>query len=435
MPCWCLSQKGMVFFMKQFFNILKFEFGGYLKNKLFIVTTLLFVTVVGVVLSYPRISDAIKTEKPDKNTTVMQKEKIYINDMWTYLSSDGRETHASLFFAKNMPDKEIVNAQFKTEEELKQVINNGEAICALIITGPAKYTYIVKNVGMFDTTKTRIDELMKAKYQMDNMKYAGISTETAEEILSVQITGEIIQTGKDQAANFFYTYVVVFAMYMAVLLYGQFVAQSVASEKSSRAMELLITSANPNALMFGKVIAAGFAGLLQLVSLFGGAVIFYNFNKSFWADNYVITSIFNMPAYTFAYALTFFVLGYFVYSFLYGATGSLVSRSEDINTAVMPVTLLFIAAFFVVIFSMVSGNVDSGLMVACSYIPFTSSVAMFTRIAMGEVKPMEIAISIAILVMSCGLIGWIAAKIYRVGVLLYGKTPKLSNLIEILREK
>ena len=141
-----------------------------------------------------------------------------------------------------------------------------------------------------------------------------------------------------------------------------------------------------------------------------------------------------MPLYLLVYMLIFFVLGFFVYAFLYGAIGSTASKVEDINTSVMPLTFLFIAAFFAVIFSMSSGNVDNMVMKVCSYIPFTSPMAMFTRIAMSTVPFYEVAISIVILIFSVFGIGIISAKIYRVGVLLYGTTPKFRAIIKAVRK-
>ncbi len=217
---------------------------------------------------------------------------------------------------------------------------------------------------------------------------------------------------------------------MVILLYGQMVAMSVATEKSSRAMELLITSAKPINMMFGKVLAACMAGLVQLVAIFGSALVFYNVNKSYWGDNGIIDSIFNIPPELFVYMLVFFLLGFLIYAFLYGAISSTVSKLEDINTAVQPVTFLFIIVFMVVMFSMSSGSVDNILMQICSYIPFTSPMAMFTRIAMSTVPWYEIAISIGILVASTFGIGILSAKIYRVGVLMYGTSPKIGNIIK-----
>jgi len=208
------------------------------------------------------------------------------------------------------------------------------------------------------------------------------------------------------------------------------VATNVATEKSSRAMELLITSARPTSMMFGKVIASCLAGFIQLLAVFGSALVFYHLNKSHWGSNMIIDSIFNIPPELLLYMLVFFVLGFLMYAFMFGAVGSTASKLEDINTSVMPITMLFVIGFVVVMTSMASGNVDNTLMTVCSYLPFTSPMSMFTRIAMSTVPWYEIAISIAILVGSTVGVGVLSAKIYRVGVLMYGTAPKLRNIIK-----
>jgi ABC-2 type transport system permease protein len=224
----------------------------------------------------------------------------------------------------------------------------------------------------------------------------------------------------------------IFALYTVILLYGQMVATNVANEKSSRAMELLITSAKPTSMMFGKVIASCLAGLLQLVAIFGTSFVCYNLNKSYWGENVVMSSLFDMPLMLLIYMLVFFILGFAIYAFLFGAVGSTVSRLEDINSAVQPITLLFVAAFMIVMFSLASDNVDSMLMIVCSYVPLTSPMAMFSRIAMSVVPIYQIVISIAILIAFAFCIGVLSAKIYRIGVLMYGTPPKPAALIRAL---
>lgn len=144
----------------------------------------------------------------------------------------------------------------------------------------------------------------------------------------------------------------------------------------------------------------------------------------------MIKSIFDIPAELFVYMLVFFILGFLIYAFLYGAVGSTVSKLEDINTAVMPISLIFIVGFVVVVSAMSGGSVDTLLVKICSFVPFTSPMAMFTRIAMTTVPFYEIIISIVILIASVIGTGVISAKIYRVGVLLYGKAPKPFDIIK-----
>lgn len=286
---------------------------------------------------------------------------------------------------------------------------------------------------MYDSNTVIANEVLQNVYRLNAMVSGGIAPENADSILSAQIDGDTINLGKDQMQNFFYTYIMIFALYMVILLYGQMVATNVPTEKSSRAMELLITSAAPSSMMFGKVIASCLAGLIQLVAVFGSDLLFYNFNKSYWGENMIIQSIFNMPVDLFMYMLLFFVLGFLIYAFMFGAVGSTASKLEDINTSVMPITMLFIVGFFVVMFSMSSGSIDNTIMKICSFIPFTSPMAMFTRLAMSNVASYEVIISVAILIGSVIGVGFISAKIYRVGVLLYGTPPKIGAIIKAIR--
>jgi hypothetical protein len=103
--------------------------------------------------------------------------------------------------------------------------------------------------------------------------------------------------------------------------------------------------------MFGKVLGASLAGMLQLVLVLGSAYLFYNLNASYYTDSDIVRSIFAMPLSMLLYTLLFFVLGFLLYAFLYASLASLVSRMEELSTVIMPVTFLFVFAFMVVMFS------------------------------------------------------------------------------------
>lgn len=408
--------------MKQFGKILKFELVGFLKNKVFIGITIFLVIAIIVAMFIPNIVSLFESDDATGDPAGLPRMLVY--------SEDGELSHlVTQYFTAAFPDYAVEAAEGSVDD-LKTQIQANVADCAFVIDSPSSYTYYVNNLSMYDANTSIADSVLQEVYRVSAMIRSGMTPEQAEEIMSVQIHSQTTTLGKDQMQNFFYTYIMIFALYMVILLYGQMVATNVATEKSSRAMEVLITSAKPTSMMFGKVLASCLAGLIQLVAIFGTALLFYNINKDAWQDNLIIASIFNIPVNLFAYLLLFFVLGFVIYAFLYGAIGSTASKLEDINTSVMPITFLFIIAFFVVIFSMSSGNVDNTLMKVCSYIPFTSPMAMFTRICMSTVAWYEIAASVVILIGSAVGIGFIAAKIYRVGVLLYGTTPKIGAIVK-----
>ena len=421
--------------MKQFGKILKFELKYYLKNKVFVGVTVFLVLLIAAVMFFPRITAMFEE---DNTVDVGDVGNVEIGDEQNQddlpvmlikaeeaeLAEMVRETFAAAFNGYNV---QITDSAI---DDVKSTITAGEAECAFVLTSPIEYIYYVNNLSMYDSNASMADEMLRHLYQTNALVQSGLTAEEAGDIMNIFVSGSVESLGKDQMENFFYTYIMIFALYMVILLYGQMVATNVATEKSSRAMEVLITSAKPTSMMFGKVIASCLAGLIQLVAVFGSALVFYNLNKSYWGGNMIIDSIFNIPTELFVYMLVFFILGFLIYAFMFGAVGSTASKLEDINTSVMPITLLFIIAFIVVVTSMSSGNIDNTLMTVCSYIPFTSPMAMFTRICMSTVPLHEILISIAILIGSTVGIGVISAKIYRVGVLLYGTTPKLGAILK-----
>ncbi len=414
--------------MKQFSKILKFELKNYFTNKVFVGVTLFLVLAITVAMFFPRISQAFSGGETDEVIDPASLPAMLV-------VSDSEENKGLLeeSFAAAFPEYRVVLSE-DSAETIKEKIASGEAECAFVMESLTAYTYYVNNISMYDSNTSVADTVLQNVYRMSSMIGSGMTPEEAQNVISVQIEHETENLGKDQAQNFFYTYIMIFALYMVIILYGQMVATNVATEKSSRAMEVLITSAKPVSMMFGKVIASCIAGLTQLVAVFGSALLCYNLNKSYLGDNAVFSSIFDMPVDLFVYMLVFFVLGFFIYAFMYGAIGSTASKLEDINTSVMPITMVFVIAFLVVMFSMSSGNVDTLLMKVCSFVPFTSPMAMFTRLAMSTVPVYEVAISIVILIGSVIGIGVISAKIYRMGVLLYGTPPKLGAILKAIRK-
>lgn len=410
--------------MKQFMQVLRFEFLNYAKSKVFIILTVLIVLVVGVVLSFPRITQLIgsqEEEQPPADRPVLA------------VQAEDNAQQAVDYLAAALPDYQVQPVQ--TGEDVNQGVRNGTYEAAVILDAPLSYRYVTVSVSLTDTLPSRVDTAMAELYRLQALEQAGVTAQQAQEILTAQPQQQVVQLGTDQMQNFFYTYILMLLLYMAIILYGQLVASGVAAEKSSRAMELLITSVRPTNLIFGKIMGAGLAGLTQLVVILAAAFGFYNLNCTYWEGNAIIASIFDMPLGIMLYTVLFFVLGFFLYAFLFGALASLADRSEDVNTLVLPANFLFLIAFFVVFYSMMSGEVDAPLMVACSYIPFTSPMAMFTRIAIGNPQAWEIVLSVAILILSVFAVGKLSAAIYRVGVLLYGKPPRMRELLGMLRAR
>lgn len=411
--------------MKQFGKVFKFEFGGYIKNKAFVGITLFLVAAIILVMFLPNIIGAFKK---DDSSEIAEKPVMLVYSEDKVLSEN-----LSVYFSDVFTDYEV-KVTDDSIDNIKESVTAGVAECAFVLDGATSYTYYVNNFSLYDSNTSLANQALTEAYRMTGMVQSGLTPEQAADIMNVSFESKVETLGKNQAENFFYTYIMIFALYMVIMLYGQMVATNVATEKSSRAMELLVTSVNPNSMLFGKVFASCVAGFLQLFAVFGTAILCFNLNKE-RLSNPIITSIFDMPVDLFVYMLVFFVLGFLIFAFMYAALGSMATKLEDINTLVTPISFLFIIGFMVVIFSMTGGDVDTLLMKVCSYIPFTSPMAMFTRIAMGTVAWYEIMISIALLIVSTLGIGVLSAKIYRAGVLLYGMPPSFSNVIKTVFKK
>lgn len=447
--------------MRQFLSVFRFEFLTHLKNKISVIVTIGLVVAIALTLSYPKIEKIISEKNPKEEPGEEKYTQIALYnasdiDNSTLMSSFGAAFnndggYSLIFFIDEDDDSAYNTASSDLEllthsgnktgleeirridrEKLKDSVEDGQYDSIIEITGPRSLKYISKTLGLYDKESNIASQVLLTIDRFSVLSKKGMSEAEITSLLSSDVDVETIVTGKDQTQSFAYTYAIIMILYMVLLIYGQFVASSVASEKSSRAMEVLITSAKPTNLMFGKILGTGFAGLLQLIIVFAATIGFYKLNKG-EITNDLIVSLFGMPVSAALYAILFFVLGYFIYAFMFGAAGSLASRSEDLGALTMPINIIFIAAFMVAIFGMTGNGVNETYFVVCSFLPTFAPLVMLVRVCMGTVAVWEIIFSVTIQLLSIVGLGILCAKIYRAGVLLYGNTPKAKDLVKIIR--
>lgn len=413
--------------MKQFFTIFKHELAQYFKNKIFVITTLILILAVSGFLFAPRIGEIINKSKNVESSEEKKSEVL--------VKSDNANLEKLLpAIAASFPQQNVKITNDSVDEIKKQIKEQSVEFAFVLSSDLKSYTYLANVSALQDPNLNTMDNLLKTLYSHAYLKKHGLNDTQIAEVQNPNITHTIESISEDGTKNFWYAYVMVFVLYMVIMMFGQKVAMSVVTEKTSRAMEVLITSASPVALMFGKILASSVAGIFQITAIFGSAFISYNINKSYFETNAVINTLFNFPASLVGYLLIFFLLGFLIYSFLFGAMASTVSKIEDLSSVVMLIQIIFVAGFVVSTNAMTSGDVNSELMKGLSLFPLTSPMAMFTRIAMSEVPGLEILLSVAFLILATILIGYIAAKIYRVGVLMYGTRPTLGKIIKAIRE-
>ncbi len=413
--------------MKQFFTIFKHELAQYFKNKVFVITTLILILAVSGFLFAPRIGEIINKSKNAESSEEKKSEVL--------VKSDNANLEKLLpAIAASFPQQNVKITNDSVDEIKKQIKEQSVEFAFVLSSDLKSYTYLANVSALQDPNLNTMDNLLKTLYSHAYLKKHDLNDTQIAEVQNPNITHTIESISEDGTKNFWYAYVMVFVLYMVIMMFGQKVAMSVVTEKTSRAMEVLITSASPVALMFGKILASSVAGIFQITAIFGSAFISYNINKSYFETNAVINTLFNFPASLVGYLLIFFLLGFLIYSFLFGAMASTVSKIEDLSSVVMLIQIIFVAGFVVSTNAMTSGDVNSELMKGLSLFPLTSPMAMFTRIAMSEVPGLEILLSVAFLIIATIFIGYIAAKIYRVGVLMYGTKPTLGKIIKAIRE-
>jgi ABC-2 type transport system permease protein len=409
--------------MKNIGNVLAFEYFGYLKNKAFRISTIVFLVVIIIVSMLPQIISAVKSssggdsEKPSAAIILTGEVEAYEE----YINTDSVKLAApdykwSIFGAEATP-KELITEK---EYEIVFAYDGGESYK---LYGSGYDFSLIEMTMVFDSFMTQVKQLVV----IDSL--GAEQAAAVEEVLGVAVSGEFVaidkdgEDGADAMQNFILSYVLLYVLFMVIMMYGQLVVNSVAVEKSTKTMELLVTSAKPTHLMFGKVLGVGLAALTQLAVILGAAVIGLAANMPGWKANVpevgtILSSLSFTPGFV-AIFILFFVLGYFLYTFIYAALGSTVSRIEDAGTIITIPMILMVAAFIISIISM--NDITAGYVKVLSFIPFFTPFVMFGRYAMGEAGMLDVSISFVILLATVTLMGWLAARIYRLGVMMYGQ--------------
>jgi ABC-2 type transport system permease protein len=229
--------------------------------------------------------------------------------------------------------------------------------------------------------------------------------------------------------------VFIILMFITILIYGMWVATGVATEKSSRVMELMISAASPRQLLVGKVLGIGGAGLTQYLAIAIPAVLVLAFQDEI-ARAVLGAGGVGLPTggltmgLLAAYGL-FFLLGFALFALIYAAVGSFVSRPDDLQTLSLPLSLVAMTGYLSALVVLLGGGGLMGRIV--SFVPPLSPFAMLSRLMVSDVQPWELALSIGILVATIALVAVATVRIYATGVLLYGQRPGLRAFISAAR--
>jgi ABC-2 type transport system permease protein len=320
-------------------------------------------------------------------------------------------------------------------------VSNGDITAYLIVEGDkastATFTYHAKN-RPGNLAASQLSAYLNAALTQAKLKEFGVSAQQAQSLYSppelkvVPVGGGVLKDQNAQVQSAALVYVLLILLYVVILMYGLQVAMGVVEEKSSRVMELLITAIRPIELMAGKILGIGAAGLTQAgLWVASGLVVLLFRNVLGDAVGGIGIDVASVPLPTLLSFLLFFILGYVLYAAMYAALGSLVSKTEDVNSVTAPLTIINVAVYLVSIYAL--SDPEATFVKILSFVPFFTPMLMFIRVALGTVAIWEFVLGVVLVLAMSYLLTWFAAKIYRVGVLLYGKRPSVREIVRLMR--
>lgn len=298
-----------------------------------------------------------------------------------------------------------------------------------ILNGDEPPEYYAKNPG--DIVVSNVERAINDEVRERRLSMAGMDKNKIEEYTRNIDLKKLTPSGVEEKGvpRFVIGMVMLFFIYMTTLFYGIFMMRGVIEEKQSRIVEVVISSIKPFQLMMGKLIGIGLVGLTQYTIWVLCAVGLAKFGLSMFANQGFQLPEF--PAIWLVYFVVFFILGYFLFATLYAMVGAMVSTEEDAQQAQLPVTMIIVIPML--LFGMVMANPDSTLSTTLSMIPFFAPTLMMMRIAMVNPPVWQVLGSMILMVLTIIAAVWIVGRIYRVGILMYGKRPSIAELGKWIR--
>lgn len=411
--------------MNKFWIVLSHTYLSKLKTKSFIISTIIMMALILVLSNLSNLIDKFDNDEQEKVSVIDQ-------------------TQGGLFDSfKNAvagvnDDLSIISAQ--DEKEAEEMVSAEEIVGYLLIqkdkTLGFKGTYKANQISDSAVSNDLLLALTQLKGQitakelnLTEQQIAQLNTPPAFDTIALQKNAKT-EEDLNQARGL--VYVLLFVIYFGVLMYATMIAMEVATEKTSRVMEILISSVPPVTQMFAKIMGVALLSLTQMILFFG--VGYFSIKQNLTGMDEGFFSFFGFGSTdisTIIYAIIFALLGYFLYATLAACLGSVVSKIEDVQQMISPMTMLVVIAFMIAMFGL--GNPSASYITITSFIPFFTPMIMFLRVGMLEVPFWEIAISIGVLILTIVLLGIIGAKIYRGGVLMYGSSKSLKSIKNALQ--
>ena len=423
------------------FHVARREYLHRVRGRAFVITTLLLAVAIVAVTMVPTILAAVGVADPPQ---------IAVDVRADDLSSDPvTAVQAALLIGADPtadPTAEppedanrprVIRAE--DPEAAAQDVRDGELDALLTIqrdeSGDLAFEYL-GSASPTNQTRLLITQAATALAVSDRLERSGIGPEESAEFFrppsftATPVDPDDARNEEDFGGSFILAYAVVILTFMAILTYGNWVAQSVAEEKSGRVMEMLITAATPRQLLTGKVLGTGAAGLSQYVVIVVAAIIGFVANgpisEALGVSGQAPITLPDLDATMILSFGAFFLLGFILYATLYAAAGSMVSRIEDVQQAAGPLIFLAMAGYFAAFTGL--NDPEAQWVRIASIVPFFSPYLMPARMLLTSVGIGEVLLALGLLAGSVVLAILVASRIYSAGVLMYGQRVGLRSI-------
>ncbi len=411
--------------MNKFWIILFHTYTSKLKSKSFIITTVVTALLIFGLSNVQNIIDFF-----NKDT----KTKIAVID-------ETKELFSILELQVESVDEKLqLEAYTDTLKEAEQAIEAEEYEGVLVLSynkeGLPAAMYKANSITNSEATFSLENALQQVKVSMST-SIIGLTEAQIQQLYEPVVFEKVAleenaKTEEELNSARGLVYIILFMIYIAVIMYANMIAMEVATEKSSRVMEILISSVSPVKQMFGKIIGIALLSITQFgVLILIGYQSIKASSKSMDSGIFEFLGFENLPVSTVIYAVVFFILGYFLFATMAAVLGSLVSRIEDVQQMITPMTLLIVAAFMIAMFGL--EDPENGFITVTSFIPFFSPMIMFLRVGMLNVPGWEIALGIGILVGTIVFLALFGTKVYKGGVLMYDKSSSIKDIKKALQ--
>lgn len=438
--------------MKKFFAVVKREYIQRVRTKFFIVATVLGPLITFGFTVVPGMMMMIKTGGPTRLAIVDQTGKMYERVASEINQEEGRPRPTPTVAMPGQVSRQDQARQaagmVRTSYVIEQIDLDGRSIDEVRtqlngkVSGRELDGYLILPANLLTggqpefharntadlITNEQLQRAISQAVRSQRLVENGIDEKRLDELskpVELKATGAAGEESKGMA-GFFLVFGLGMLIYMSVLLYGQLVLGAVVEEKETRIAEILFSSIRPFPLMMGKLIGVSLVALTQL-GIWGLTF----FAVSIWAAG----SSFSLPSlspFLFVYFAIFFLMGFFIYSTIYAVVGSMVTTTQEGGQLAMPVVLMLVAALFVS-FNVIR-NPNSPLAFWASLFPFFAPITMLVRIVTETPPFWQILLSLTIgFTTATGLI-WLASRIYRVGMLMYGKKATIPEVMRWVRQ-